>query len=826
MEINTVLDTEIQAAQKKAPAKGTQEVATPKTEGVKKDAETPSVAASPIVATRTDSFVFGIPQNGLERKERTVPQDEPPPLPPNSELMYIGKPTVRYDGPAKAMGKGRYTADVNLPGMLYGRMVDATIPHGRIVSIDTSAAEKLPGVRAVHVIEHVYGNAELRDPKMETPSRYPVIRYAGQPIAAVAAVSQQIANDAAKLVKVTYDPMAFVVNRDDAQKDSAPMVYPGPADAAGSAGGGGGPKGVPQKGNVHGPQRKLTGDIDKGFAEADVIVEGEYFTEVQTHSALETHGFVVDWKPDEVTVYASTQGTSSVRNDFADVFKLPKSKVRVITEYMGGGFGAKFGAGNEGVVAANLSRKANAPVKLMLDRRQEHIVSNRPDSHQKLKIGAKKDGTLTAIQLTSYGSAGVGTGAGTAGPATNLYRCPNLLTEEYDVFINAGPGAAFRAPGHPQGCFAFEQAIDDLAVKLDMDALALREKIDASPARKAERAVILERTNWRNRKPAGSDQTPVKRGMGIAQSVWYRFVNMNSSCEVRVSRDGSVELMSAVQDLGTGTKTMLAQIVGEEFGIPPASVVVRIGDTRFPIGPDSGGSVTAGSITPAVRNAAYQAKQKLFTAVAPAFGTTPENFEMKNGRIALKNDSSKSFTLKQMTAKMPTEVISVQSTRVPEYSKDRITYGGVDYVELAVDTETGRVHIEKVVGAHDCGRPINPTGVISQINGGILQGISYALFEQRIMDRKAGYMLNANLENYKILGAREVPEIEIHLVENYIAQSSTDAAGIGESAGIITLAAAIGNAFYNATGVRMHKIPMTPANVLAALGKVQGEVRA
>jgi xanthine dehydrogenase YagR molybdenum-binding subunit len=826
MEINMVLDTEVQAAEKKAPAKGTEEVATPKNEGVKKAAKTPSVAASPIVATRTDSFVFGIPQNGLERRERTVPQDEPPPLPPNSELMFIGKPTVRYDGPAKAMGKGKYTADVNLPGMLYGRMVDATIPHGRIISIDTSAAEKLPGVRAVHVIEHVYGNAELRDPKMEAPSRYPVIRYAGQPIAAVAAVSQQIANDAAKLIKVSYDPMAFVVNREDARKDSAPMVFPGPADAAGSAGGGGGPKGVPQKGNVHGPQRKLTGDIDKGFAEADVIVEGEYFTEVQTHSALETHGFVVDWKPDEVTVYASTQGTSSVRNDFADVFKLPKSKVRVITEYMGGGFGAKFGAGNEGVVAANLSRKANAPVKLMLDRRQEHIVSNRPDSHQKLKIGAKQDGTLTAIQLTSYGTAGVGTGAGTAGPATNLYTCPNLLTEEYDVFINAGPGAAFRAPGHPQGCFAFEQAIDELAVKLNIDALTLREKIDASPARKAERAVILERTNWRNRRPAGSDQTPVKKGMGIAQSVWYRFVNMNSSCEVRVSRDGSVELMSAVQDLGTGTKTILAQIVGEEFGIPPASVVVRIGDTRFPIGPDSGGSVTAGSITPAVRNAAYQAKQKLFIAVAPAFGTTHENFEMKNGRIGLKNDSSKSFTLRQVTAKMPTEVISVQSTRVPEYSKDRITYGGVDYVELAVDTETGRVHIEKVVGAHDCGRPINPTGVISQINGGILQGISYALFEQRIMDRNSGYMLNANLENYKILGAREVPEIEIHLVENYIAQSSTDAAGIGESAGIITLAAAIGNAFYNATGVRMRKIPMTPANVLAALGKVQGEVRA
>jgi xanthine dehydrogenase YagR molybdenum-binding subunit len=782
-------------------------------------------AAKPETATRTESFVWGIPQNGLQHKEREVPQDEPPPLPANAELTYIGKPTERYDGPAKAMGKGKYTADINLPGMLYARMVDATVPHGRILSVDTSAAEKLPGVRAVYVIEHVYGVAELRDPKLEAPSRYPMVRYAGQPIAGVAAVSQQIANDAAALVKVKYDTMPFVVDRSDARADSAPMVFPGPADAAGSAGGGGGPKGVPQTGNVHGPQQKKTGDTEKGFSEADVVVEGEYFTQVQTHSALETHGFVVDWKPDEVTVYASTQGTSSVRNEFADVFKLPKNKIRVITEFMGGGFGAKFGAGNEGVVAANLSRKANAPVKLMLDRRQEHIVCNRPDSHQTLKIGAKQDGTLTAIALTSYGTAGVGTGAGTAGPATNMYKCPNVLTEEYDVFVNAGPGAAFRAPGHPQGCFAFEQTIDDLAAKLNMDPLTLREKIDENPARKVERQLILEHTNWRNRKPSGSDTGPVKRGMGIAQSVWYRFVNMNSSCEVRISRDGSVELMSAVQDLGTGTKTMLAVIVAEEFGIPPASIGIRIGDTRFPIGPDSGGSVTAGSITPAARNAAYQAKQKLFVAVASQLGTTPDNLALQNGRVVFKNDASRSFSFKQVTAKLPTDQISAQATRVAEYAKERITYGGVDYVELAVDTETGRVHVEKVFAAHDCGRPINPTGVISQINGGILQGISYALFEQRIMDRNAGYMLNANLENYKILGARETPEIEVVLIENYIAQSSTDAAGVGESAGIITLAAAIGNAFYNATGVRMRRIPMTPANVLSALGKVQ-EVQA
>ena len=791
-----------------------------------KPAATPSQATP---ATRTDSFLFGIPQLGLTHVDRQVPLDEPPPMPANADLQYVGKPTERWDGAAKVSGQAKYTADIHLPGMLYARMIGAGIAHGRVLSIDTSAAEKHPGVRAVHVVQHVLRSAELRDPHEEAPSRYPIVRYVGQPVAAVAATSQAIADDAAAMVKIQYQPMAFVVERNDARKPDAPLVFPGPADAAGSAGGGGGPKGVPQTGNVHGPQRHSKGDVEKGFAEADAVVDAEYFTQIQTHSALETHGVVADWKPGELTVYASTQGTASVREELAAVFKLPKSQVRVITDFMGGGFGAKFGAGNEGVLAVNLSRKANAPVRLMLDRRQEHIVSNRPDSHQQLRIGGKKDGTLTAMHLISYGTAGVGTGAGTSGPVTNLYQCPNVLTEDNDVFVNAGPGAAFRAPGHPPGCFALEQSIDELAEKLQIDPLVFREKIDDNPARKVERDIIMERTNWRHRHPAGADTGPVKRGIGVSQSVWYRSVSMDSSCEVRISQDGSVEILSAVQDLGGGTKTILAQVVAEEFGVPPQSVGVRIGDTRYPIGPNSGGSVTAGSITPVVRNAAYQAKQKFLEAVAgPALNATADQLVLQGGRVFVKSDPSRSVSLRQAAAKMPTQEIAVRSTRVPDYAKlkGRMIYGGVDYAEVAVDTETGRIHVERVLGVHDCGRPINPTGVISQVNGGILQGISYALFEQRIMDRNKGIMLNANLENYKILGSRETPEIEVVLIENYIAQSSTDAAGIGESAGIIAMAAAIANAAYNATGVRMRRIPMTPATVLAALGKTSEELRA
>src|SRR5581483_8275115 len=404
-------------------------------------------------------------------------------------------------------------------------------------------------------------------------------------------VTPYAAEEAANLVKVQYDTMPFVVDQNKARETDSPQVFPGAADEAGSAGGGGGPADVPQTGNIHGPSIKKVGDIDQGLKDADVIVEGRYVTQVQTHSALETHGVVADWKPDMLTVWASTQGTSSVREELAGFFKIPLSQIRVITEYMGGGFGAKFGAGNPGVVAAALSKKTGAPVRLMLDREEEHLsVGNRPSSDQTLRIGAKKDGTITAIHLVAYGTAGCGTGAGCSGPAHNLYKYASLHTEENDVFINAGPAAAMRAPGHPQGAFALEQTMDDLAVKLNMDPIDLRDKTDEHPVRRVERQIVRDSDIWKSRNPqAGADTGPVKRGVGLAQSVWYRFVHMSSSAEVRIHRDGSIEVLSAVQDIGSGIKTVMAQILAEQFGVPPAQIAVKIGDTNYPQGPDSGG---------------------------------------------------------------------------------------------------------------------------------------------------------------------------------------------------------------------------------------------
>jgi xanthine dehydrogenase YagR molybdenum-binding subunit len=773
--------------------------------------------------------ITGILGVKIEKTERTVPKDEPDPWPENEKLHVVGKKTPRIDGIEKVTGRARYTADVHLPHMLYARVVRSPHPHARIKSIDTKKAERHAGVRAVYVIDHLRGSAVLRDPTLEIVSKYPIVRYAGQPIAAVAAATQADADEAARLVEIEYEPLPFVVDLDRAKSADAPLVFPGPADQGGSAGGGGGPKGVPQVGNVHGPNKSgplgpPKGDAIEAMKTADVVVEATYRTQVQTHSALESHGVVADYKPSGITIYASTQGTQTVRDEIAEVFDVPKSKVRVITEFMGGGFGAKFGIGNFGVIATHLSKKANAPVRLMLDRKEEHVaVGNRPSSLQRLRIGAKKDGTLVAIHLQAFGSGGTGTGAGCGGPARNMYPCPNILTEESDVFTNAGPAAAFRAPGHPQGAFALEQTIDELAEKLKMDPVLLRDKIDYdddeggrnvdSAARRQERKIGAERIGWSKRRAPGSDPGTVKRGIGMAQSIWYRFVDLDASCEVRISRDGSVEVRSAVQDIGGGIRTALAQVVAEELGLSPKDITVRIGDTEYPSGVASGGSKTTGSITPAARNAAYKAKQRLIAAAGA--------------------EASSPMTFKQMAAKMKTAEIAERASRADDYggfiegvggarNKGGVGgYGGVQFAQVAVDTETGIIKVEKVVAVHDCGRPLNPLGLENQVNGGIIQGMSYALYENRILDPNTGIMVNPNFESYKIAGAREVPEIDAVFLEEYRGKSSTDAGGIGEPATVPT-AAAIANAVYNAIAVRIRELPMTPSRVLEALSEKGG----
>ena len=783
------------------------------------------------------TVLTGIVGDTLQPIARDIPVDEPPELPPNSELRVIGKRVNRVDAVPKVTGQARYTFDVRLPGMLYARIVSSTVPHARIKSIYTSAAEAYPGVKAVHIADRVLSIAQLRDPSVEANERYPLVRYNGQPIAAVAAVSMRAAKAAARLVRIEYERLPHVTALEAAMRDDAPVVFPGPTEQAATAGGGGAAPNLPQKGNLRGPARGGLGgggrgDVQQGFAQADCIVARDYRTQVQTHTPMETHGLVADWRDEELTLYASTQFTLSVRDEAADVFGLPKEKIRVISEYTGGGFGAKFGIGNYGALAIHLSRKAGAPVRLMLDRREEHVsVGNRPSSLQRVKLGAKRDGTVTTLQVESFGTGGVAAGAGVGFCHTAMYSIPNVAVEHYDVFTDAGPCAAFRAPGQVQGIFALEQTLDELAHELGLDPLAVREKIDMNDtddarARKAERRIGAERAGWSQRRPPGTDQGPVKRGMGVAQSQWAYIVHGTTTCEVRIRGDGSVIALTGAQDIGTGTRTVMAQTVAEELGLRVEDVDTRIGDSRYPAGAASGGSRVTSSITPAARNAAYLAARDLAARVAQSLGAKPDEIVFRDGRVFARGRPDSGKTFLEAVKQANFDEIVHRADRREDYDGYRIKLGdlhisrhgigGVQFAQIAVDTETGVVKVERIVAVHDCGRPINPKLIESQIYGGVIQGVSYALYEERHLDPATGVQLNANIDQYKIVGSRETPAIEVHLIEQLGRQSSTDARGVAEPANVAT-AAAIANAFYNATGKRIRTLPMTPANVLAAL---------
>jgi xanthine dehydrogenase YagR molybdenum-binding subunit len=787
--------------------------------------------------TKSQTMLRGIVGDKIEQITRDVPLDEPPALPENAKLSAIGKSVHRFDAAEKVTGRARYTFDVQLPGMLYARRVVSTVPHARIKSIDMSAAEKYPGVRAVHILERDLLQAQLRDSKVEARNRYPMVRYAGQPLAAIAAETQRAADAAAKLVKIEYEALPHVSNLDEAMRPDAPPVFPGPTEQAATAGGGGATPGLQQKGNVRGPDTGglvggPRGDVNKGLAEADVVIEGEFKTQVQTHVPMETHGVVADWQQDGLTIYASTQFTTSVRDEAAEILNLPKNKIRVISDFTGGGFGAKYGIGNFGLMAIHLSRKACAPVRLMLDRREEHVSSgNRPSSIQRTTIGAKHDGTLTAIKNESYGTGGVAAGAGVGWCHSAMYPCPNVYTEHYDVFTNAGPCAAFRAPGQVQGIFGLEQMLDELAEKIGMDPMDLRSKIDTSgsqdcQARAVERRIGAERFGWKSRKAANADSGPVKRGMGMAQSQWVSVMYPPTACEVRIQGDGSVEAFSSAQDIGTGTRTVLAQVVAEEFGLQPEEIGSYIGDTRYPIGPPSGGSRVTGSLTPAARNAAHRAARELAERIAPSFEVQPEEIVFEAGRVFARGKPRSGLSFHEAVKAANFVEISHRANRNADYdgylletqdfAVGRHGIGGVQFAEVVVDTDTGIVKVKRIVAVHDCGRPINPKLAESQILGGVIQGVSYALYEDRHLDPKTGLQLNANVDQYKMTGSFETPQIEVHILEQIGANSSTDARGVAEPANVAT-AAAIANAFYNATGKRIRTLPMTPANVLAAL---------
>jgi CO/xanthine dehydrogenase Mo-binding subunit len=741
-----------------------------------------------------------------------VSTEEIGPWKPEKKLNVVGKPIARVDGYDKVSGTALYTFDVELPHMAFAKTLRCPHPHARIMSIDIGDAQKLPGVLAIITHKNTpkipwYGNASfLFDPHL---------RYLGDEVACVAAESEQIAEEALALIKVEYKVLPFVVDAEKAMKPGAPSIY--------------------EKGNIQGgkPYIYERGDIEKGFKEADVVVEDTFTTQVAVHNPTEVHCSVANWDGDRLTVWDSTQYIFGVRDTLAESLKIPASKIRVIKKYMGGGFGSKLATGKYTIMAALLAKQIGRPVRIVLDRKEMNLaVGNRPDSVQKLKVGVKKDGTLTAMFHYSYGAVGAyPSGAGCSWPFRTVYKCDNVKTEEYSVHINAGPGRPMRAPGHVQGTFAMDSIIDEAAEKIGMDSLELRKKnytdkdqvlnrpytskrlLDAY--KKGEKAIGWHRRN----QPAGSgNKGTLKRGIGMASQIWWGAGGPPAYATIKLNRDGSARVIAGTQDLGTGTYTFMAQVASEVLEIPMDQITVILGDTgACPFCNLSGGSLTAPSVSPAVHDAAEQMKAKLISGAAAILELPEDQLYYEKGTVISKKDPTKKMTIPDIIGKMRERVLVTTGTRNPNPEGYAINSFGAQFAEVEVDIETGKVRVLKIAAAYDVGRVLNPKTAENQVHGGVMQGLSFALMEQRIIDQQTGKVLTTNYHDYKIPTIKDSPEIEVYIVSDADTMiSSVGAKGIGEPS-IIPTAGAIANAVYNAIGVRVKSLPITPDKVLTAL---------
>jgi xanthine dehydrogenase YagR molybdenum-binding subunit len=732
--------------------------------------------------------------NGIEQMvEIEVDDVAGPGWGPNDKHTLLNHRVTRVDGPLKVSGAAKYTYDVRLPNMLYGHVRRCPHAHAKIKKFDSSAAMRMPGVKAI-----------IQAPVTE-------VRYAGAPVAAVAATTPELAQDAARAIVVEYEVLPHVVTADAAIKPNAPRVLPeaqpAPATPSGSpAPGAGGEDNLAAKGKQGDPQK-----VAAAFANCDAVVEAEYRTPRLHHCCLETHGMVVDFSGGETaTIYATTQGTFTIPQDAARELGLQQSAVTATVQHMGGGFGSKFGIGIEGLLACRLSKETKAPVKLMLTRSDEFLMAgNRSGSWQKLKGGAKKDGTLAAIQATQYRLGGVGQGS-QAGQPYAVYRAAEFYREVYALHTNEDAGIAMRAPGHPQASFAMESLLDELAYKIGMDPVAFRKKnmLDAMYHRQLDRAA--REINWANRNATpGGGSGPLKRGMGCAAGTWGGGGNDQCKVDVTVGRDGSVTVAVGTQDLGTGTRTYTRAIVAEELGLGIKDVVEQIGNSKLGGANSSGGSTTAASLSPSVKDAAYKARMELATKFSPLLGNAKaEEIVFANGNVTA---GGKSIAWKQACAALPPAGIVAHGV----WRSDLQSRGvhGVVFAEVEVDVETGKVRPIKMLQVQDGGLPLNRLTMESQINGGMIQALGMALFETRVMDADLGMQVNPSFMDYKLPGCLEMPEL-IPLIDDDDKREVV--IGIAE-ASIIPGIGAIANAVFNACGARIRDLPITPDKVLMAL---------
>jgi xanthine dehydrogenase YagR molybdenum-binding subunit len=707
--------------------------------------------------------------------------------PEADERKIIGTSVSRIDGPAKSSGEAKYTYDIRRPGMLVTKIYRSPYAHAKITAVDTSEAEKAPGVKAIRVIQGVGTE----------------IKWAGDEIVAVSATSEDAAEDAVRKVKVQFDVLPHLVNEEDLAK-VGDHATPGSTEK--------------------------TGDPDKAFSDPDVVIsEGFYGLPVITHCCLEAHGSMSEWVgPDNLKTWFSTQSVSGIPGQVGQALRLagveiPDKNIETICQYVGGGFGSKFGPDRWGIEAARLAKIAGKPVKLMLERNMElEVAGARPSCFAKIRVAAKKDGSIVAWDSQSWGTGGP-RGSNMPPIPYVLTGIPNKATRHTSVTTNIGPERAWRAPNHPQAALLTMGALDDLAAKLGMNSLDFfmknadlageRGKIYQEEMQKAAELIEWEK-NWHPR----GDKTPghIKRGLGLSFHTWGGRGHA-STCNVLIHPDGSVEVDLGSQDLGTGTRTVIAITAAETFGLPVDAITVNIGDSKYPPSGASGGSTTVGGVSGSTRRGSIDALNELFAAVAPSLGVPPDQLEAVGGRIQAKGDPTKSLTWKQACAKLGVKTLQATGKNPGPCKLGDSGVGGVEMADVSIDTETGIVRINRMVCVQDCGLIIDLKTAESQCYGAMIMGISYALYEEKIMDDVTGRMLNADMEFYKLPGIGDIGDLVVHMMTGP-GYDERGVIGLGEPP-VISPGAAISNAVANALGVRVPTLPITPQKVLAALEK-------
>jgi xanthine dehydrogenase YagR molybdenum-binding subunit len=708
----------------------------------------------------------------------------------------VGKPAPRADGHQRARGQAIYTADLKLPGMLHAAVLRSPHARARVKNLDPGPALALPGVLGAigpdecHVLQ--------REPS-----------FHGAPVAAVAADSFSRAREALAAIEVEWEELE-------------PLIDPEEAVKQGSL--------------VDETRRYERGDVDAAFGDADVVVEAEYRTQTVLHNALETHQSVCRWEGDTLEIYISTQFIWGIRDSVSEQLGLPPDRVRVVCNYMGGGFGAKNSPGDYTYIAIALAGETGLPVRCALTRREENLAAgNRNATIQRLRAGARSDGTLVALEGEFVNAIGwSGFSGPTYGPMEMLYACENVRTVTHGAKLNLPPNAAFRAPGFVEGTFGLECVLDELAGRLELDPLELRRRnhadtdlVDGRPFSSKNLLECYRRAepHWARREEVRArSEGPVRRGTGLASQIWYGGGGPPSYAWVRVGSDGRATVITAMQDIGTGTRTAMAQIAAEELGLPLERVRVELGDSaRGPYASISAGSSTTPSMGPAVRAAAADAARQILEIAAQRYHLEERVLSLRDGNVVSADGGS--WSLEEVTGLLEDAQILGKGARGPNPTGMRVLTFGIQVADVAVDVETGEVQVERIAAIHDVGRVINPLGAQSQVEGGIIQGVGHTLSEERLVDPASGRVLTQTLDAYKLPTIADVPEVAVELLDipdEHL--TNLGSKGLGEPP-IVPTAAAIVNAIRDATGADVRSLPVTREEMLRALAEARERER-